>query len=420
MQSLRRAVQVALAGGATVLVSHLGGYLASVEGMLSPTGRLRPFDADADGTIFGDGAGVIALRPLADALAAGNPIHAVIRGSASSNDGHPPGKESIVAPSPEGQVAAIAAALADAGVPPDTIGYVEAHGTATRLGDPAEVAALVEVYRRHTNRSGFASLGSVKGNIGHTRCGAGVASVIKACLALSHRTIPPLANFATPNPRIDFAHGPFVVDAQRSGTGGGRDAAPAAVSSFGFGGSNVHVVLEEAPAVPATRATRSHHLMVVSARDDAALRVASAISTRISKRNLRSRRPTSRARSTRVDARSRTAPRSSSPAIARRNSGRPSPRGARPTGRPASYSCSRAKARNATAPVAGSTRPSRCSARRSTHAPTGSRARSPSTCATCSATARRPRRRRRRRRNCAAPRMRSPRCSPSVMRRRGS
>jgi len=272
VQSLRRGdCEVALAGGATVLVSHLGGYLASVEGMLSPTGRLRPFDADADGTIFGDGAGVIALRPLADALAAGNPIHAVIRGSAASNDGHPPGKESIVAPSPEGQVAAIAAALADAGVPPDTIGYVEAHGTATGLGDPAEVAALVEVYRRHTNRSGFASLGSVKGNIGHTRCGAGVASVIKACLALSHRTIPPLANFATPNPRIDFAHGPFVVDSHARAWTATEGPRRAAVSSFGFGGSNVHVVLEEAPAVPATRATRSHHLLVVSARDDAAL-----------------------------------------------------------------------------------------------------------------------------------------------------
>ncbi|HEY8243739.1 MAG TPA: type I polyketide synthase, partial [Casimicrobiaceae bacterium] len=272
VQSLRRGdCEVALAGGATVLVSHLGGYLASVEGMLSPSGRLRPFDADADGTIFGDGVGVVALRPLADALAAGNPIHAVIRGSASSNDGHPPGKESIVAPSPEGQVAAIAAALADAGVSPETIGYCEAHGTATRLGDPAEVAALVEVYRRHTNRSGYCSLGSVKGNIGHTRCGAGVASVIKACLALSHRTIPPLANFAAPNPRIDFAHGPFVVDMHARDWASSGTPRRAAVSSFGFGGSNVHMVLEEAPPVPATRATRSHHLLVVSARDDAAL-----------------------------------------------------------------------------------------------------------------------------------------------------
>jgi len=272
VQSLRRGdCEVALAGGATVLVSHLGGYRASIEGMLSTSGRLRPFDADADGTIFGDGVGVVALRPLADALAAGNPIHAVIRGAASSNDGHPPAKESIVAPSPEGQIAAIAAALADAGISPDTIGYVEAHGTATRLGDPAEVAALAEVYRRHTNRVGFCSLGSVKGNIGHTRCGAGVASLIKACLALSHRTIPPLANFAAPNPRIDFTRSPFVVDA--TARAWAADDAPrrAAVSSFGFGGSNVHIVLEEAPKVPAARAARSHHLMVVSARDDAAL-----------------------------------------------------------------------------------------------------------------------------------------------------
>ena len=181
VKSLRRGeCEVALAGGATVDVPRLNGYLAGVEGMLSPSGRLRPFDAGADGTIFGSGVGVVALRPLADAVAAGNPIYAVIRGSASCNDGNPVGKESFIAPSPEGQTAAIEAALREAGIAPDTIGYVEAHGTGTLLGDPVEVAALTGVYRRHTDRIGYCSLGSVKANVGHLRCAAGVTSLIKA------------------------------------------------------------------------------------------------------------------------------------------------------------------------------------------------------------------------------------------------
>ncbi len=272
VQSLRRGrCAVALAGGATIHLPRQSGYVAGVEGMLSPTGRLRPFDAAADGTIFGSGVGVVALRPLADALAAGNPIHAVIRGSASSNDGNPDGKESFIAPSPEGQIAAIEAALRDAGISPDSIGYVEAHGTGTRLGDPVEVAALTEVYRRHTRRTGYCSLGSVKANVGHLRCGAGVTSLIKACLALSHGTLPPLANFQQPNPRIDFVHGPFFVHADARPWKAGPAPRRAAVSSFGFGGSNVHVVLEEhRPAPSRPRAPRSR-LLVLSARNEAAL-----------------------------------------------------------------------------------------------------------------------------------------------------
>ena len=218
VRSLRQGeCEVAVAGGATIDVPRLNGYLAGVEGMLSPSGRLRPFDAGADGTIFGNGVGAVALRPLADAVAAGNPIYAVIRGSASCNDGNPVGKESFIAPSPEGQTAAIEAALREAGIAPDTIGYVEAHGTGTLLGDPVEVAALTGVYRRHTDRIGYCSLGSVKANVGHLRCAAGVTSLIKACLALSNGVRPPLANLERPNPRIDFAGSPFVVhgDARR-------------------------------------------------------------------------------------------------------------------------------------------------------------------------------------------------------------
>lgn len=272
VHSLRRGEsEIALAGGATILLPRLGGYLASVEGMLSPTGRLRPFDAQADGTIFGSGVGVVALRPLADALAAGNPIHGVILGTGASNDGNPPGKESFVAPSREGQVAAIEAALRDAGVPPETIGYVEAHGTGTRLGDPVEVAALSDVYRRSTGRTGYCAIGSVKANVGHLRCAAGVTSLIKACLALSHRTLPPLANFERPNPRIDFDASPFRVDVEARPWIAAPAGRRAAVSSFGFGGSNVHVVLEEPPARPPAPSARRFHLLPVSARTEAAL-----------------------------------------------------------------------------------------------------------------------------------------------------
>lgn len=272
VHSLRRGESgIALAGGATILLPRLGGYLAAVEGMLSPTGRLRPFDADADGTIFGSGVGVVALRPLADALAAGNPIHGVILGTGASNDGNPPGKESFVAPSREGQVASIEAALLDAGVSPDTVGYVEAHGTGTRLGDPVEVAALSEVYRRRTARTGYCAIGSVKANVGHLRCAAGVTSLIKACLALSHRSLPPLANFERANPRIDFDASPFRVDVAARPWVAGDVPRRAAVSSFGFGGSNVHVVLEEPPARPAAPSARRIHLLPLSARTGAAL-----------------------------------------------------------------------------------------------------------------------------------------------------
>jgi phthiocerol/phenolphthiocerol synthesis type-I polyketide synthase E len=272
VQSLRRGeCEVALAGGATIDIPRLGGYWAGVEGLLSPTGRLRPFDAAANGTIFGSGVGVVALRPLGAALAAGNPIHAVIRGSASSNDGDPAGKESFIAPSAEGQIAAIEAALRDSGISPETIGYVEAHGTATLLGDPVEVAALTEVYRRYTDRTGFCSLGSVKANVGHLRCGAGVASFIKACLALSRGIRPPLANLDRPNPRIDFASSPFVVHDDARPWAEGLTPRRAAVSSFGFGGSNVHVVLEEHRPEPAPPSPGRSHLLVVSARNEAAL-----------------------------------------------------------------------------------------------------------------------------------------------------
>jgi acyl transferase domain-containing protein/NADPH:quinone reductase-like Zn-dependent oxidoreductase len=272
VESLRRGeCQVALAGGAAVEVPQVAGYLSGVDGMLSDSGWLRPFDAGADGTVFGSGIGVVVLRPLEDALAQGNPIHAVILGSATTNDGAPADKASFVAPSVAGQRAAVARALAEAGVDPETIGYVEAHGTGTRLGDPIEVQALTEVYRRHTARTGFCALGSVKANVGHLRSAAGAVGLIKACLALEHGTLPPALHFERPNPRIDFAATPFIVGTEARRWDSPGHPRRAAVSAFGFGGSNAHVVLEAPPARPESARTGRRHLLVVSARTDRAV-----------------------------------------------------------------------------------------------------------------------------------------------------
>lgn len=234
----RRKCDVAIVGGASVLLPQIAGYMSNIHGMFSPSGRVKPFDAGADGTVFGNGVGVVVLRPLDDALADGNPINAVIRGSGVSNDGNPDGKESFVAPSPRGQIAAVEAAMVDAGVGGESIGYLEAHGTATLLGDPVEVSSIADVYRRDTAKRRYCALGSVKGNVGHLRTAAGVVSLIKACLALKHRTLPPLGNFADHNPRIDFESSPFYVNTEPLKWVECAHPRRAAVSSFGFGGSN--------------------------------------------------------------------------------------------------------------------------------------------------------------------------------------
>jgi len=263
--------EVAIVGGASVTSLQIGGYLSGVEGMLSASGRLRPFDAGADGTIFGAGVGVVVLKPLATALADGNPIHAVIRGSAASNDGNPLGKESFIAPSAEGQIPAIENALADAEVGGDTIGLVEAHGTGTLLGDPVEVSALTSVYRQATAETGYCAIGSVKGNVGHLRAAAGVVGLIKACMALEYGILPPTANFSSPNPRIDFERSPFFVNSSPQEWRRRAHPRRAGVSAFGFGGSNVHVVVEEHREIPSTPSARDRHLLVLSARSEKAL-----------------------------------------------------------------------------------------------------------------------------------------------------
>jgi len=265
---------MALAGGVTVKVPQMEGYYHLEGGLASPDGHCRAFDARARGTIFGSGAGVVVLKRLADAMADGDHVRAVIKGSAINNDGSV--KVSYTAPSVEGQAEVIAAAQAVAGVEPDSIGMIEAHGTGTSLGDPIEVAALTKVFRAATSRQGFCALGSVKTNVGHLDAAAGVAGFLKAVLSLENRQIPPSLNFAEPNPQIDFAASPFFVNAAlREWTveeGGRRRAG---VSSFGVGGTNAHVILEEAPAARLPPATaRRAQLLLLSARSAEALEAA--------------------------------------------------------------------------------------------------------------------------------------------------
>jgi microcystin synthetase protein McyG len=234
---------MALAGGVTIRVPHRMGYLHSSQALLSPDGHCRAFDADAKGTVFGSGAGLVLLKPLPQAIADGDHIHAVIRGSAVTNDGA--AKLSYWATNAEGQAAACAAALAVAEVDPRTIGYLEAHGTATTMGDPVEIFGLNKAFRRGTQDRQFCAIGSVKTNIGHLEAAAGVASLIKAVLALEHRTLPPSLHFRRANPAIDFAATPFFVNTQCREWEQDHGPRRAAVNSLGIGGTNAHVILEE-------------------------------------------------------------------------------------------------------------------------------------------------------------------------------
>ncbi len=268
----RRECTIAIVGGASIEVPHVGGYISTVEGMLSATGRIRPFDKAADGTIFGSGVGIVVLRPLADALANGNPIFALIGGTATSNDGKPPEKESFIAPSPEGQRAAVESALRDAKVSAQTIGYLEAHGTATLLGDPVEVSSIADVYRHDTTQEGYCALGSVKANVGHLRTAAGVVSLIKTCLALKHRTLPPLANFTHLNPHIQLEQSPFYINTTPVDWSPASWPRRAAVSSFGFGGSNAHLILEEFTPQETPASSDREQLFVFSAGSAPALK----------------------------------------------------------------------------------------------------------------------------------------------------
>jgi phthiocerol/phenolphthiocerol synthesis type-I polyketide synthase E len=260
---------MALAGGVSIQVPQQAGYWYQEGGVAAPDGRCRAFDAEAQGAVPGSGVGIVVLKRLQDALDDGDTIHAVIKGSAINNDGA--NKAGFTAPSVEGQSRVIVEALALAGVEPDTISYVEAHGTGTILGDPIEIKALTEAFRESTDKKQFCAIGSVKTNLGHLDVAAGVAGLIKTILSLKHGQIPASLHFHTPNPAIDFANSPFYVNAEQRPWHTNSAPRRAGVSSFGIGGTNAHVVLEEAPPLPPTTAARPWQLLLLSAKSATAL-----------------------------------------------------------------------------------------------------------------------------------------------------
>ncbi|MEZ5490839.1 MAG: amino acid adenylation domain-containing protein [Gammaproteobacteria bacterium] len=260
---------VAVAGGVSITLPQRYGYVYQ-EGMIfSPDGHCRPFDAKAQGTLKGDGVGVVVLRRLEDALADGDTIDAVILGSAVNNDGAD--KVGYSAPGINGQIEAVRGAQLVADIEPDSIGYIEAHGTGTPLGDPIEVAALTEVFSEQTPEKQFCALGSIKSNIGHLDAAAGVAGLIKTVLALKNEALPPSLNFESPNPTIDFAESPFYVNAKsqywplRAGT------RRAGVSSFGIGGTNAHVIVEQAPVLSKPSILPGKWFLPLSAKTEVAM-----------------------------------------------------------------------------------------------------------------------------------------------------
>ena len=264
---------MALAGGVSITFPQKRGYLYQEGGMVSPDGHCRAFDAKAQGTIFGSGAGVVLLKRIEDALADRDHIYAVIRGSAINNDGSL--KVGYTAPSLDRQAEVIAMAQAVAGIDPETISYIETHGTGTPLGDPIEVAALTQAFRGATDKKRFCGIGSAKTNIGHLEIASGVTGLIKTALALKNRLLPPTLHFETPIPEMDLENSPFyVVDKLTEWTAGDAPRR-AGVSSFGVGGTNVHVVLEEAPQA-ASGPSRLQQLITLSAKTESALQAATA------------------------------------------------------------------------------------------------------------------------------------------------
>ena len=263
---------MALAGGVSIAVPDRVGYLYQPEGIMAEDGHHRSFDAGGKGSVFGDGVGLVVLKRLDDALAARDPILALVRGSAVNNDGAV--KVGYTAPSVDAQAEVVAEALAVARVDPATVGYLEAHGSATPLGDPIEVAALTRAFRRHTAAEGFCALGSIKSNVGHLYTAAGVAGFIKAVLALRHGQIPATLHFERPNPAIDFAASPFFVNPELRAWPQAATPRRAAVNSLGIGGTNAHVVLEEAPAPEPSGLCRQWQLLPLSARTATALEAA--------------------------------------------------------------------------------------------------------------------------------------------------
>lgn len=269
-QSIRSGeCDMALAGGVSVRIPQKAGYLHQEGIILSPDGHCRAFDAKAGGTVVGNGAGVVVLKMLTDALADGDRIYAVIKGSAINNDGSL--KAGYTAPSLDRQASVIAEALAVTEVEPESISYIEAHGTGTLIGDPIEVKALIKAYGDNSKERYSCAIGSVKTNIGHLDAAAGIAGLIKTALCLENKKIPPSLNYENPNPQIDFEHSPFFVNTKLIDWKVNNKPRRAGVSSFGIGGTNVHAILEEAPIRQSSESNRQWQLMVLSARNKKAL-----------------------------------------------------------------------------------------------------------------------------------------------------
>ena len=261
--------EMALAGGASLRIPHHVGYWYDPGSMVSATGHCRPFDVRSDGTIFGSGVGVVVLKSLQDAVDDGDRIHAVIRGSALNNDGST--KMTYAAPNAAGQADVIAEAQAIAEVDASTVSYIETHGTGTPLGDPIEIEGLRKAFAvSEETRPGPCFIGSVKSNIGHLESAAGIASLIKAILCLKHKALPATLHYTSPNPELHLDQGPFVVRSEY-GPWEWDGARRAGVSSFGVGGTNAHVVLEEAPAVAASKPHPGPQVLLLSARSAEAL-----------------------------------------------------------------------------------------------------------------------------------------------------
>ena len=261
---------MALAGGVSIRLPQRAGYLYQEGMILSPDGNCRAFDEQASGTVGGNGAGVVVLKRLEDAVADGDDISAVILGSAINNDGAM--KIGYTAPRVDGQAKSIAIAQANAGIEPESITYIEAHGTGTPLGDPIEIEALSQVFRKMTDKKGFCAIGSVKTNIGHLDAAAGITGLIKTVLSLRNRMLPPSLNFKSPNPKLNIKDSPFFVNNSLTAWNNGANPLRAGVSAFGIGGTNAHVILEEGPTFSSDSSEGKPLLFTLSAKSKKALK----------------------------------------------------------------------------------------------------------------------------------------------------
>jgi acyl transferase domain-containing protein len=260
---------MAIAGGVGISVPQKKGYWYQPGDILSPDGHCRPFDAAGQGTVMGNGIGIVVLKPLSDAIQAGDNILAVIKGFALNNDGS--SRVGYTAPSVNGQARVIRLAQEMARIEPDTVGYIEAHGTATALGDPIEIAALTKAFRERTPKKQYCAVGSLKSNVGHLSSAAGVAGLIKGVLVINNGQIPPSLHYKEPNPQIDFERTPFYVPTKLLDWPLNESPRRAGVSAFGVGGTNAHVVLEQAPAIQAEAKAQEKQLLVLSGHTPSAL-----------------------------------------------------------------------------------------------------------------------------------------------------